>query len=243
MYKNVKSLACYNCNMHQLMLIICGRTVAEKVLVSSQVMTYFSYHTSVSSSAMPKRDMKPRNCVLSLCYYYYYYYYNHFTILCPGLPRWVDARRINRSGFCWSRDDGVAVASAEPYASYLHLAPEDNHASTSSVRFLWTWCSSWHPANSAKTLMAHDEVTSPFTLLLCKKPQNIQIITWSHLNQPSLAKQTSVCGCTKQNLGRASITCYYALDVDCAFFLDSTFGLLSYLPSNPAPWGLWVLLK
>ena len=30
----------------------------------------------------------------------------------------------------------MAVASAEPYASYLHFAPEDNHAGTSSVIFL-----------------------------------------------------------------------------------------------------------
>jgi len=29
----------------------------------------------------------------------------------------------------------VAVASAEPYAIYLHFAPEDNHASNSSLRF------------------------------------------------------------------------------------------------------------
>ena len=28
------------------------------------------------------------------------------------------------------------MVSAEPYASYLHFAPEDNHASTSSVGFL-----------------------------------------------------------------------------------------------------------
>ena len=56
--------------------------------------------------------------------------------LCPGLPRWVSSSRINHSGFCWSRHDEVAVASAEPYASYLHFAPEDNHANTSSVRFL-----------------------------------------------------------------------------------------------------------
>jgi len=65
-----------------------------------------------------------------------YYYYN-LTTICPGLPRWVSTRRINHSGFCWSRHDGVAVASAKPYASYLHFVPEDNHASTSSVRFLW----------------------------------------------------------------------------------------------------------
>ena len=64
------------------------------------------------------------------------YYYNHFTTPCQGLPGWVGTRRINHSGFCWSRHDGVAMASAEPYASYLHFAPEDDHASTSSVRFL-----------------------------------------------------------------------------------------------------------
>ena len=82
---------------------------------------------------------------------YYYYYYNRFTTLCPGLPGWVGTRRINHSGFCWSRHDGVAVASAEPYASYLHFAPEDNYASTSSVRFLRAGCPSWHPTNSIKS--------------------------------------------------------------------------------------------
>ena len=60
---------------------------------------------------------------------YYYYYYNRFTILCPG----ESVPRINHFGFCWSRDDGVAVESAEPYSSYLHFAPEDNHTSTSSL--------------------------------------------------------------------------------------------------------------
>ena len=80
------------------------------------------------------------------------YYYNCFTTLCPGPPRWVSTRRINHAGFCWSRHNGAAVASAEPYASYLHFAPEDNHASTSSVRFLRDRCPSWHPTNSIKAL-------------------------------------------------------------------------------------------
>jgi len=53
----------------------------------------------------------------------------------------------------YCRGDGVAVASAEPYASYLHFAPEDNHASTSSVRF-FAWCPSWHLTNSVKALKA-----------------------------------------------------------------------------------------
>ena len=77
----------------------------------------------------------------------YYYYYNCYTTRCPGLPKWVGTRRINCSGFCWSRDDGMAVASAEPYASYLHFSPEDNHASTSSVRFVRAGCPSWHPVS------------------------------------------------------------------------------------------------
>jgi len=32
----------------------------------------------------------------------------------------------------------VAVASAGPYANHLHLIPTDNHASTSSLSFLFT---------------------------------------------------------------------------------------------------------
>ena len=74
--------------------------------------------------------------------------------LCLGLPGWVSTRRTNHSGFCWSRDDGVAEASAEPYVSYLHFAPEDNHTSTSSLRFLQARCPSWHPTNSVKALKA-----------------------------------------------------------------------------------------
>ena len=79
---------------------------------------------------------------------------------CPGLPRWVGTRRINHSGFCWSRHDGVAVASGEPCASYLHFAPEDNHASTSSVKFVRAGCPSWHPTNRVQVLKAIISVTN-----------------------------------------------------------------------------------
>ena len=75
-----------------------------------------------------------------------------FMTLCLGLLRWVGTRRINHSEFWWSRDDGVAVASAEAYARYLHFASEDNHASTSSVTFLRAGCPSWHRTNSPKAL-------------------------------------------------------------------------------------------
>ena len=102
---------------------------------------------NTNTNINPKINLNPTNSN-------YYYYYYHFTTICPGLPRWVGTRRINRSGFCWSRHDGVAVASAEPYASYLHFAPEDNHASTTSLRFLRAGCPSWHPTNSVKALKA-----------------------------------------------------------------------------------------
>ena len=89
----------------------------------------------------PTRISAPENthrCIQNL----HNYYHNHYTAFCLGLCRWAGTRKINHSGFCWSRHDGVAVASAEPYASYLHFAPEDNHTSTSSVRFLRAGCSS-----------------------------------------------------------------------------------------------------
>ena len=38
-----------------------------------------------------------------------------------GQPKYAGARKTNHSEFYWSRDDGVAVASAGPYASHLHL--------------------------------------------------------------------------------------------------------------------------
>ena len=43
--------------------------------------------------------------------------------LFPGLPGWVGTRKVNQSGFHWSKRQWVAVASAGPYAS-LHLAPD-----------------------------------------------------------------------------------------------------------------------
>jgi len=40
------------------------------------------------------------------------------------------------------RDDEVAVASARPYAIHLHLTPDRDHASNSSLNFLQARCSS-----------------------------------------------------------------------------------------------------
>ena len=84
-----------------------------------------------------------------------HYYYKHFATLCPGLPRWVGMRRINHSGFCWSRHNGVAVVSAEPYASYLHFTEKITMPTTSLVRFLRAGCPSCRPTNSVNALKAH----------------------------------------------------------------------------------------
>jgi len=45
------------------------------------------------------------------------------TALFPGLSGWAGTRKINQSGFYWSKRQRVAVASAGSYAS-LHLAPD-----------------------------------------------------------------------------------------------------------------------
>ena len=87
---------------------------------------------------------------------------------------------INHSGFCWSRHDGVAVASAEPYTSYLHFTPEDNHANTSSVRFLRAGCHSWHQTNSVNALN-----DSNYTVLKKITPPNLQ----SLLMQPLMTSE------------------------------------------------------
>jgi len=48
--------------------------------------------------------------------------HTRLTALFPGLPKWAGTRKVNQSGFYWSKRQWVAVASAGPYAS-LYLAP------------------------------------------------------------------------------------------------------------------------
>jgi len=52
------------------------------------------------------------------------YYYIHLMAFFPGQPEKAGTRKVNHSGFTAARDDRVAVASAGPYANYLHLAPD-----------------------------------------------------------------------------------------------------------------------
>ena len=60
--------------------------------------------------------------------------HTRLTALFPGLPSWASTRKVNQSGFYWSKRQWVAVASAGPYAS-LHLAPNRHHASTPPLGF------------------------------------------------------------------------------------------------------------
>ena len=72
---------------------------------------------------------------------------------CPGLPGSASTRKINPSGFYWSKKQWVAVASAGPYAS-LHLAPDRQpHQHLTTQFFLQAGCPSCHPTNSVKHIL------------------------------------------------------------------------------------------
>ena len=62
-----------------------------------------------------------RNCCHQMSYFKVNY--NHLTASFPGQPGWAGTRKVNQSGFYWSKRQWVAVASAGPYAS-LHLSPD-----------------------------------------------------------------------------------------------------------------------
>jgi len=49
--------------------------------------------------------------------------HTRLTALFAGLPMLAGTRKVNQSGFYWSKRQWVAVASAEPYAS-LHLTAD-----------------------------------------------------------------------------------------------------------------------
>ena len=67
--------------------------------------------------------------------YYYYYYIRLTAFFQDNLGKPVPERYAILD-FTGARDDGVAVASAGPYANHLHLAPYiDNHDSTQSLNF------------------------------------------------------------------------------------------------------------
>jgi len=56
----------------------------------------------------------------------YYYYYMHLTAFSPGQPGLgkPTPARLTTLDYTAARDDGMAVASAGPYANHLHLTPD-----------------------------------------------------------------------------------------------------------------------
>ena len=57
------------------------------------------------------------------------------TALFPRLPGWAGTRKVNQSGFYWSKKQWVAVASAGPYAS-LHLTPDRQPCQHPTTQFI-----------------------------------------------------------------------------------------------------------
>jgi len=62
------------------------------------------------------------------------YAHTHLTALFPGLPGWAGTRKVNQSGFYWSKRQWVAVASAGPMQVCTSLQT-GNHASTPPLSF------------------------------------------------------------------------------------------------------------
>jgi len=57
--------------------------------------------------------------------------------------------------FTGARDDGVAVASAGPYANHLHFAPVRQPRQYLTTQFLQPGCPSCRPTNIVKALKAY----------------------------------------------------------------------------------------
>ena len=95
----------------------------------------------------------------------------------------------------------MAVASAEPYASYLHFAPEDNHASTSSVRFLrgrmhFLTPNQQRQSTEGNYMTSLQEIESNSAVRLTIKktaPSNVALVRTSRSIGTSKHKYTLVC--------------------------------------------------
>jgi len=62
----------------------------------------------------------------------YYYHYIHLTAFFLGQPGQAGNRKVNHLHFTEARDDGVALASARPYANHLPALQTDKDASSST---------------------------------------------------------------------------------------------------------------
>ena len=90
----------------------------------------------------------------------YYYYYIHLTAFFQNNLGRPAPERYNILDFTGARDDGVAVASAGPYAHHLHLTPDRQPRQYLTTHFLQAGCPSCRPTNSVKALKASSSRTA-----------------------------------------------------------------------------------
>jgi len=73
---------------------------------------------------------------------------------------WLSQHQNGRTilDFTEARDDGMAMASARPYANHLHLAPDRSPCQYLTTQFLYAGCPSCCPTNSVKALKANNHM-------------------------------------------------------------------------------------
>ena len=76
--------------------------------------------------------------------------HTRLTTICPGLPGWASTRKVNQSGFYWSKRQWHQVGRIQICTSLQ----TDNHASTPLLSFLQVGCPSCCPTNRVKALKA-----------------------------------------------------------------------------------------
>ena len=136
---------------------------------------------------------------------WYIHTHNRFTALCPGLPRWGGTRRINHSGFCWSRHDGVAVALLNHMQAICTLlqkitTPAPHHSDFYGPDAL----PDTQPTASKNWRYPH-QTGSINTLCWCYSQQVIHTVnTWTERNSKSTDRQTNgqTCRWTENSKGK-----------------------------------------
>ena len=101
--------------------------------------------------------------------------------LFPGLPGWAGTRKVNQSGFYWSKRQWVAVASAGPYAS-LHLAPDRLPCQHLTTPKFFTGRMPFLPPNQQRqsTEGTSTETTMPLISKLENAHESPEITLWTY---------------------------------------------------------------
>ena len=128
---------------------------------------------STSASVRPSTSAHLSNVIIrSICYIHtpdikmltdwtccgftYTHTHTRSTALCPGLPERASTRKVNQSGFYWSKRQWVAVISPGLiYASLAHRSRQKTMPATHHSVFYGAGCPSCRPTNSVKALKAN----------------------------------------------------------------------------------------